>query len=37
MSNLGAVCASASRDVSGEWGMATQEMENHFDVPIKKK
>ena len=21
----------------GEWGMATQEMENYFDVSIKKK
>ncbi len=26
-----------SWDVLGEWGMATHEMENHFDVPIKKK
>ncbi len=26
-----------SWDALGEWGMATHEMENHFDVPIKKK
>jgi len=26
-----------SWDVLGEWGMATHEMENYFDVPIGKK
>ena len=26
-----------SWDVLGEWGMATHEMENYFDVPIKGK
>ena len=26
-----------SWDALGEWGMAAHEMENHFDVPVKKK
>ena len=26
-----------SWDVLGEWGMATHEMENYFDVPLEKK